>query len=183
MSRIGKRPVPVPSGVKVSLSEREIAVEGPKGKLSFTHRPEVHVVWNEDERAVVCGVGEGMEQNRIARALWGTTRAVVANMVHGVSQGYTKKLVIVGVGWNAAVNGQTLELNLGYAKAVKLAIPQGLTVTAVKQAITIEGADKHMVGQFAAIVRSKRKPEPYKGKGIRYSDEVVKRKQGKQFGS
>ncbi len=183
MSRIGKRPVEVPANVKVSVKDRAVEVEGPKGKLSFTHRAEVLVDWSEGDRAIVCTIAEVDQNNRIAKALWGTTRAIVQNMVVGVTQGYEKRLLIEGVGWNASVGGQTLELNLGFAHPVKLPIPQGVSVTAKKQDITLQSADKQQVGEFAAKIRSKRKPEPYNGKGIRYAGEVIKRKQGKQFGA
>ncbi len=183
MSRVGKKPVEVPANVKVSVKDRAVEVEGPKGKLSFTHRNEVMVDWNESDRAIVCAIDEGDKDNRVAKALWGTTRAIVQNMVKGVTEGYEKTLKIEGVGWNASVGGQTLELNLGFAHPVKLAIPQGVSVTANKQDITIQSADKQQVGHFAAKVRSQREPEPYNGKGIRYSDETIKRKQGKQFGA
>lgn len=183
MSRIGKRPVEVPKNVKVSIRDRAVAVEGPKGKLEFVHRPEVRVTWDEDSRAIACTIDPSDAENRVARALWGTTRAILRNMVQGVCQGYEKKLEIVGVGWNAAVAGQRLQLNLGFATPVFVDIPAGLTVTANKQELTIQGADKQRVGEFAAVVRSKREPEPYNGKGIKYVDEVIKRKQGKQFGS
>ncbi len=183
MSRIGKRPVEVPANVKVAISGQEVSLEGPKGKLSFAYRPEVKVVWDEEQRAIVCTVDPADENNRVAKALWGTTRSILDNMVRGVTEGYEKKLEIVGVGWNANVNGQTLELNLGFAAPVRLPIPQGVNVTTNKQEITIQGADKQAVGQFAAVVRSQRPPEPYNGKGIKYADEVIRRKQGKQFGS
>ncbi len=183
MSRVGKRPVEVPSNVKVSVQDRAVEVEGPKGKLSFTHRAEVLVAWSEDDRAIVCTVPEGDENSRGAKTLWGTTRSIVQNMVFGVANGYEKKLKIEGVGWNGSVAGQNLELNLGFAHPVKLPIPEGVAVTAVKQDITLQSADKQAIGQFAAKIRSQRPPEPYNGKGIRYDDEVVKRKQGKQFGA
>lgn len=183
MSRVGKAPVEVPASVKVSVNDREIAVEGPKGKLSFTHRAEVLVEWNEGDRAIVCSVPDGKQGDRVSKALWGTTRAIVGNMIQGVTEGYQKKLHIEGVGWNATASGNTLELNLGFAVPVRMEIPQGLTVTANKQEIVIQGSNKQQVGAFAARVRSKREPEPYNAKGIRYNDEVIRRKQGKQFGA
>ena len=127
-------------------------------------------------------VDESIAGDKKVRALWGTTRALLANMVEGVNKGYEKKLQIVGVGWNAQVNGQTLKLNVGYANPIEAAIPMGVTVAVEKDIITVTGADKQAVGQFAAGVRAKRKPEPYNGKGLRYSDEVVRKKEGKQFG-
>lgn len=183
MSRIGKKPVQVPKGVKVSLNGRKITVEGPKGKLEFEHRPEVSVKWDESEQSISVLVDESRLENRLVRALWGTTRAIIRNMVEGVTKGFEKKLEVVGVGWTAATTGKELKLNVGFADPVLVAIPAGLTVSVDKQFISIAGADRQAVGQFAAQVRSKRPPEPYNGKGIKYADEVIQRKQGKQFGS
>ena len=180
MSRIGKKPVDVPSGVKVSVADRMIKVEGPKGSLSFEHRPEVAV--SVDDGKVAVSVDDSIAGDKKVRALWGTTRALVANMIEGANKGYEKKLKIVGVGWNAQVNGQVLKLNVGYANPIEAAIPTGVTVAVEKDLITVTGADKQAVGQFAAGVRAKRKPEPYNGKGVRYADEVVRKKEGKQFG-
>ena len=180
MSRIGKKPVDVPKGVKVAVADRRISVEGPKGKLEWTHRPEVQV--SADEKAVAVAVDESLLGDRRVRALWGTTRALINNMMIGVSKGYEKKLEIHGVGWTAAVAGQSLKLNVGYANAIEMPIPVGVTVAVEKQLITITGADKQVVGQFAAACRATRPPEPYNGKGIRYADEIVRKKEGKQFG-
>ncbi len=180
MSRIGKKPVEVPKGVKVAVNGTTISVEGPKGKLEWTHRPEVNVQ-AEDGRVSV-SVDDSLVGDKRVRALWGTTRALINNMMTGVSKGYEKKLEIHGVGWTASVGGQTLKLNVGFANTVELPIPAGVNVAVEKQLITVTGADKQAVGQFAAAVRSKRPPEPYNGKGIRYSDEVVRKKEGKQFG-
>ena len=181
MSRIGKKPVDVPKGVKVAVADRRISVEGPKGKLEWTHRPEVQV--SADEKAVAVAVDESLLGDRRVRALWGTTRALINNMMIGVSKGYEKKLEIHGVGWTAAVAGQSLKLNVGYANAIEMPIPVGVTVAVEKQLITITGADKQVVGQFAAACRATRPPEPYNGKGIRYADEIVRKKEGKQFGT
>ncbi len=183
MSRIGKKPVEVPKGVKVSISGQTISVEGPKGTLSYEHRPEVAVAWNEDEKAVTVTIDESMMKSRTVRAYWGTTRALIANMIEGVTKGYEKKMEVVGVGWTAAVSGQNLDLKVGYANTIRMSIPQGLSVNVEKQLVTITGADKQAVGAFAADMRAKRKPEPYNGKGIKYADEVIKKKQGKQFGA
>jgi len=183
MSRVGKKPIEVPSGVKVAVSDRVVTVEGPKGTLTFEHRPEVAVEWVEAEKAVKVAPAESAGESRTARALWGTTRSVISNMVEGAAKGYEKKLEIVGVGWGAEVAGQNLKLVLGYANPVMVPIPEGVQVTVEKQLVTIQGADKQAVGQFAAVVRSKRPPEPYNGKGVRYSDEVIQKKQGKQFGA
>jgi len=185
MSRIGKQPVTVPSGVKVShdAGSRTIAVEGPKGKLSFTHHPEVEVRWDESDNAIVCAVSDDQMRERRVRALWGTTRSRIQNLVDGVTKGYEKKLEIVGVGWNAQPQGKTLRLNIGFCHPIDLTPPDDVNCDVQGQVITISGPDKQAVGQFAAVVRSHRPPEPYKGKGIRYVDEYIIRKQGKVFGS
>ncbi|MEZ6137929.1 MAG: 50S ribosomal protein L6 [Pirellulaceae bacterium] len=177
MSRIGKKPVPVIDGVKVSVSDRVISVEGPKGKLEFKHRPEIQVAVEDDGKSVV--VSRDTEE-RTARELHGLTRAVINNMILGVKEGYEKKLEVVGVGYLAAIAGQTLQLRVGYANELQKAIPAGLEVTCPDQThIVVRGCDKQKVGQFAAEVRSLRKPEPYKGKGIRYQGEQIKLKAGK----
>lgn len=183
MSRIGKKPITVPSGVKVSIDGQRIRVEGKNGKLEFNFHPAVRVAWDESEEAVTVSIDEARADERLVRALWGTTRSIIENMVQGVTTGYQKKMEVVGVGWTAAHAGQMLKLNVGFASPVEVPIPAGLTVAVEKQNITISGADKQAVGQFAAKVRSKRPPEPYNGKGIKYADEVIQRKQGKQFGS
>lgn len=177
MSRIGKNPVPVPAGVKVQLDGRTIQIEGPKGKLDFTFRPEVTVRYDEAAKQVVV---ERQSDERLPRALHGLTRALINNMVVGVSKGYEKKLEIVGVGYLGAVQGNVLQIRAGFANEVHKQIPAGLKVTCPDQThVLIQGPDKQMVGQFAAEVRAIRKPEPYKGKGIRYEGEVVRRKAGK----
>jgi len=183
MSRIGKKPVQVPGNVKISLSGATVTIEGPKGTLSFEHRPEVSVTWDEGEKSVTVSIDEKDMNNKPVRAYWGTTRAIIANMIKGVVDGYEKKLEVVGVGWTAAVQGQKLALKIGYANTVEVPIPTGVNVSVERQTITVNGTDKQAIGQFAAVVRSKRKPEPYNGKGIKYTDEVIKKKQGKQFGS
>ena len=180
MSRIGKKPVSVPKGVKVAIADRTVSVEGPKGTLTFTHRPEVSVA--EADGQVTVSVDESLLGEKRVRALWGTTRALINNMMTGAEKGYTKKLEIHGVGWTAAVAGTNLKLNVGYANTIEMPIPTGVAVTVEKQLITIEGADKQAVGQFAAAARAKRPPEPYNGKGIRYADEIIRKKEGKQFG-
>ncbi len=177
MSRIGKQPVVVPSGVKIDVSDKKISVEGPLGKLSWDLRPEVAAVYDEAAKQVVV-TRQG--DSRLARALHGLSRAVINNMVEGVTKGYEKRLEIVGVGYLAAVAGTTLQLRVGFANEVKLEIPTGLQVTCPDQThVVIKGSDKQLVGQFAAEVRAVRKPEPYKGKGIRYDGEHVRRKAGK----
>ncbi|MBZ0172517.1 MAG: 50S ribosomal protein L6 [Phycisphaerales bacterium] len=180
MSRIGKKPVAVPKGVKVAIADRTVSVEGPKGKLQWTHRPEVRVAAEGAE--VNVSVDEASAGEKRVRALWGTTRALINNMVVGVNQGYEKKLEIHGVGWTAALAGQVLKLNVGFANTIEMAIPAGVNVAVEKQFITINGADKQAVGQFASAARAKRPPEPYNGKGIRYASEIIRKKEGKQFG-
>lgn len=177
MSRIGKKPVPVIDGVKVSVAERVVAVEGPRGKLEFKHRPEVSVDVGEDGSLVT--VSRATDE-RTSRELHGLTRAVINNMIQGVKEGYEKRLEVVGVGYICAVQGKELQLRVGYANELKKQIPDGLEVTCPDQThIVVRGCDKQKVGQFAAEVRSLRKPEPYKGKGIRYQGEQVKLKPGK----
>jgi len=177
MSRIGKKPVKLPAGGKASLKDHTIVIEGKLGKLEWAFRDEVQVTVDDAKKEV--SVLSDVE-NRLARALWGLTRAVINNMVKGVSEGYEKKLEIVGVGYLAAIQGKVLQLRVGFANEIQKTIPEGLTVTCPDQThIVVKGIDKQKVGQFAAEVRAVRKPEPYKGKGIRYEGEVVRRKAGK----
>jgi large subunit ribosomal protein L6 len=177
MSRIGKKLIPLPAGVKVNVANREIIVEGKLGKLQYNYRPEIDVKVDTDKNSVVCSRDS---EEREVRAYHGLTRALIANMVEGVSQGYEKKLEIQGVGYLGAIQGKTLQLRVGFANEIHKEIPDGLTVTCPDQThIVIKGTDKQKVGQFAAEVRAVRKPEPYKGKGIRYEGEQVRRKAGK----
>jgi large subunit ribosomal protein L6 len=177
MSRIGKKPVALPDGVKVSVADREITVEGKLGKLVWTHQPAVTVEVDEEARQVHVG---RTSDERLPKALHGLTRALVHNMVVGVSQGYEKRLEIQGVGYLAAVQGDILQLRVGFANEVHKKIPAGLEVKCPDQThISIKGIDKQKVGQFAAEVRAVRKPEPYKGKGVRYEGEQIRRKAGK----
>ena len=182
MSRIGRKPVTVPANVKVAVNDGKIDVEGPKGKLSFSHRREIGVAY--DEAAKQVNVTRS-DDERLSRALHGLTRSLIANMVQGVSAGYTKKLEIVGVGYQAQLKkANTVALQVGFANQVVLEAPAGVSVAVPDPThITISGADKQAVGQFAAVVRKVRPPEPYKGKGIRYEGEPVRRKAGKAFGS
>jgi large subunit ribosomal protein L6 len=177
MSRIGKKPIPIADGVQVSIRGRTVAVEGPQGKLQYEHRPEVSVTLDPDSRQVVV---TRSSDERPVRALHGLTRALIANMIRGVRDGYEKRLEIVGVGYIGSVQGDTLSLRVGFADEVKKKIPAGLNVTCPDQThVVVKGCDKQKVGQFAAEVRAARKPEPYKGKGIRYQGEHVKIKPGK----
>jgi large subunit ribosomal protein L6 len=182
MSRIGRKPVVVPANVKVAVADSTINVEGPKGKLSWSFRREIGVRYDEAGRQVLV---ERPDDERQSRALHGLTRSLIANMVEGVANGYTKKLEIVGVGYQAQLKkANTVALQVGFANQVVLEAPPGVTVVVPDAThIVISGADKQAVGQFAAVVRKVRPPEPYKGKGIRYEGEVVRRKAGKAFGS
>lgn len=177
MSRIGLKPVPVPGNVKVGVEGRKVSVQGPLGKLEMEHRPEIEVKFDEQNKQLV--VSRHSEE-RLARSLHGLTRALIGNMVTGVVTGYEKRLEIVGVGYLGSIKGDTLSLRLGYANEIKKKIPKELKVTCPDQThIVIQGCDKQLVGEFAAEVRSLRKPEPYKGKGVRYVGEHIKLKPGK----
>jgi len=177
MSRIGRKPVSVMDGVKISVEGRVVTVEGPKGALTWEHRPEVRVRVDAATKQVVV---ERDSDERPARAFHGLTRSLIQNMVVGVKDGYEKKLEIVGVGYIASIQGDVLSLRVGYANEIKKKIPKGLDVKCPDQThVVVKGCDKQMVGQFAAEVRAARKPEPYKGKGVRYQGEHVKIKPGK----
>lgn len=177
MSRIGKKPVPVPAGVKVQVADQKIQVEGPKGKLEWAFPAKISVVHDSETNEVRVS---RPDDSRDSRALHGLTRALINNMMVGVTQGYEKKLEIVGVGYLAAVQGNILQLRVGFANEIHKKIPADLKVTCPDQThIVVQGLDKQRVTQFAAEVRAVRKPEPYKGKGIRYEGEAVRRKAGK----
>jgi large subunit ribosomal protein L6 len=177
MSRIGKKPVPIPAGVKVQIADCTVSIEGPKGKLDWQHRQEVVVAYDDRAKTLVV---DRKKDDRGSRALHGLTRALLQNMVVGVTQGYEKRLEIIGVGYLAAVQGATLQVRVGMANELQIPIPEGLKVACPdQQHIVVQGIDKQLVGEFAASVRARRKPEPYKGKGIRYLGEAVRRKQGK----
>lgn len=179
MSRIGKKPVTIPAGVKVNLAGGQLDVEGPKGKLSLRVHPKVKVA-REGEQLICARVDEERE----SRALHGLIRSLVQNMVEGCSKGFEQRLEIVGVGFNAQLKGKELSLTVGFSHPVKHTVPDGVTVQLPDAThIVITGADKQAVGQFAANVRASRKPEPYKGTGVRYQGEKVRRKAGKAFGS
>ncbi|WP_254510665.1 50S ribosomal protein L6 [Anatilimnocola floriformis] len=175
MSRIGNKPVAIIDGVKVGVNGRTVNVEGPKGKLSWEHRPEVCVA--VDGKNVVV---KRANDEREARAFHGLTRAVINNMIFGCKNGYEKRLEIVGVGYQATLKGKNLSLRVGFANELVRAIPEGLNVTVPDSThVVIQGPDKQRVGQFAAELRQLRKPEPYKGKGVRYQGEQIKLKPGK----
>lgn len=181
MSRIGKKPVVIPSGVEAKIDGNTINVKGPLGALDFSFREEIEVALEDDPKQVVV---TRKKENREGRALHGLTRAIINNMVEGVTNGYEKRLEVVGVGYIASISGQTLQLRVGFANELQVPIPSELDVKCPDQThIVVKGTDKQKVGQFAAEVRALRKPEPYKGKGIRYEGEHVRRKAGKAVGA
>mgnify|MGYP001594518197 CR=1 FL=1 len=173
MSRIGKKPIEIPAGVEVKITGQQVSIKGPKGELSLKVRPEIKVEMKENKILVSA-------QNEEAKALWGLTRALIANMVQGTVKNFEKKLEIVGVGNRVALEGQTLVLSVGFSHPVKVPAPQGIAFFVEKNIITIQGTDKGLVGQTAANIRKVRPPEPYKGKGIRYFGEQIKLKEGKR---
>ena len=179
MSRIGKKPIRIPSGVKVQIEGATVRAEGPKGKLAQPV-PAGLSARLENDALVITRVGD----DRRVRALHGLARALVANMVAGVKDGFEKKLEIVGIGYRAQLQGRVIQLALGYSHPVIFPLPEGITAEIDKQtAITLRGADKALLGETAAKLRALRKPDPYKGKGVRYADEVIRRKVGKKAGA
>jgi len=181
MSRIGKQPVVYPANVKVLIGEGKIRVEGPKGKLEFAPHPAMQIKHDDKARKIEVTRPDDERDNR---ALHGLTRSLIANMVEGVIKGYEKRLKIEGIGYQARLDKKSLELTVGYANKIVLAPPDGVTVECPDPTtIVVKGADKQKVGQYAAEVRASRKPEPYKGKGVRYENEQVRRKEGKSFAS
>ncbi len=189
MSRIGKKTITVPAGVKVSLSGNTIELQGAKGKDKLAFHSKVKVTWTESEKAINVALADNASPDDAdAKAQWGTTRALIRNMIDGVTKGYEKNMQVVGTGWTAAITGKNLKLSVGFANPILMPIPEGLTVVVEKQVgentpIKISGISRQLVGQFASAMRAKRKPEPYNGKGIKYAEETIKRKQGKQFGA
>jgi large subunit ribosomal protein L6 len=176
MSRIGKKPVPVPTGVTVNLSGQNISVKGPKGELKMALVEHVLAKLEDGKVAV-----DPRDQTKLARSCWGMSRTMISNMIKGVTQGYSRQLEINGVGYRANAQGKVLQLNLGYSHDVNYAIPEGIEIKTPKPTeIVISGIDKQRVGQVAAEIRDFRGPEPYKGKGIKYSDERIFRKEGKK---
>lgn len=175
MSRIGKKPIAIPAGVTVTINGNSVSVKGPLGTLT-----------REFKSTIAFAVADGFltltpsRKDRETSALWGTSSAHAANMIKGVTVPFMKKLIIEGIGFKAEVKGEEIILNLGFSHPVKVKIPKGLTVKSEKGIVSISGIDVEAVGQFAAEIRDLKKPEPYKGKGIRYEDEVIRRKQGKK---
>ncbi|MBQ1458961.1 MAG: 50S ribosomal protein L6 [Butyrivibrio sp.] len=175
MSRIGKMPIAIPDGVTISVAENnKVTVKGPKGELTRDFPQELSIEQKDGEIVIT-----RPDDQKRTKALHGLTRALLNNMVTGVKDGFEKKLEVVGVGYRAAKKGKTLTLTLGYSHPVELEDPEGVESTVEGQIITVKGIDKEKVGQYAAIIREKRAPEPYKGKGIKYVDEVIRRKVGK----
>ena len=175
MSKIGKQIIKIPSGTTVTQTDGLFTVKGPKGELARSFRPLIEIKINGEEITLL-PKGSDVE----ARSLWGTYASHLKNMILGVNELFTKKLILEGIGFKSEVAGKVLNLALGFSHPVKVPIPEGITTTAEKNLITISGPDKEMVGEFAARVRALKKPEPYKGKGFHYEGEVIRRKQGKK---
>ena len=175
MSRIGKKPIPIAQGVEVKSEKGKIIVKGPKGELEREVNPEIKVEAKDSQIFVT-----PQKETKKTKALWGLNRALIANMVQGVSQGFEKKLEIEGVGYKAKVEGNDLVLEVGFSHPVKIEAPEGITFSVEKNVITVSGIDKEKVGHISAKARSVKPPEPYKGKGIRYQGEQIRRKVGKK---
>lgn len=175
MSRIGKQPITIPAGTEVTISDGVFVVKGKGGELRKKLHADVEVKV-EGDSVIVTPANE----TRSAQALWGTFASHIQNMIAGVNEPFEKKLLVEGVGYKVNLNGKTLVLDVGFSHSVEVEVPEGLEVAVEKNEISIKGADKEKVGQFAADVRATKKPEPYKGKGVRYEDEVVRRKEGKR---
>ena len=182
MSRVGKKPIPLPKGTSVTIAGPTVSVKGPLGELSYDLRPGIGIRQEEDRLLVLNEVDA--HDPRAGRALHGVSRAMVANLVEGVTKGFSKGLEIVGTGWRAALSGRTLEISLGFAQPVKVPIPDGLNAEVLDKPprIIIKGIRKDSVGQFAADIRDLKRPEPYLGKGIKYDGEKIRRKAGKSAG-
>lgn len=177
MSRIGKLPIKISDGVEIKLTDGLVSVKGPKGELKQRLHPAVKLEIKPEEKLAIVTVKNPEEHKQ--NALWGLFRRLIDNMVIGVTQGFEKKLEISGIGYRAAASGKKLTLNVGYSHPVVFAVPDGITCKVTENIISLIGADKQMVGEVAANIRRIRKPEPYLGKGIKYSDEVIRRKAGK----
>jgi large subunit ribosomal protein L6 len=175
MSRLAKQPLTIPSGVTVAQQGDVVTVKGPKGELSREFRKEIGIVLEENAIVFILTA-----EDVFTRSLWGTTASHMRNMIKGVTEGYEKKLEIEGVGYRWEVKNDNVEMSIGFSHQVRIPIPQGIAVKAEAQQLTITGINKELVGEFAAKIRAKKKPEPYKGKGIRYKGEHIRRKQGKR---
>ena len=180
MSRIGKQPIEIPKGVDVSLENHTAKVKGPKGELVYEMHPDVAV--KKEDNVIHVALKEELSRKRadLAKGLWGLTRTLIFNMIQGVTQGYEKKLEIEGTGYRAVVEGDSLNLTLGFSHPIKAKIPEGILCIVEKNTIIVSGISKQKVGEFTAHIRRYRPVEPYKGKGIRYVGEVVRRKEGKK---
>lgn len=176
MSRLAKQPIAIPAGVEAAIDGNKVTIKGSKGELSREFKMDVVSIAIEDSSFVV----KLVEETVFSKALLGTYASHVKNMLHGVTEGFEKKLIVEGVGFRSEVKGKELHLALGFSHPVIMAIPEGLTVSAEKNLITVTGINKEQTNQFAAQIRAKKKPEPYKGKGIRYEGEIIRRKQGKK---
>lgn len=174
MSRIGKKPITIPSGVEANLNANVLTVKGPKGTLSFTHRREVEIAVGEEVTVKKIGA------TKLAQALWGTTAKVVSNMIEGVTSGFTKQLELNGVGYRMNIQGKKIIFALGFSHPVEMTIPEGLDAKIEGNVLTITGIDRQLVGQFASIIKKLKPVEPYKGKGFKYVGEYVRRKEGKR---
>lgn len=179
MSRIGKKPVTLPTGVTVTLSGQTVTVRGPKGELTLSLHPHASVTQSKDDEGADILDVTVEDSEREDRAIWGTMRALVAQMVKGVTEGYTKALELNGVGFKMSLQGTTLVMALGFSHDVRYTIPKDVTAKIEGNILTLTSADAAMLGQVAAEIRALKKPEPYKGKGFRYTDEVIRRKAGK----
>lgn len=180
MSRVGKKPIEIPKGVEVKVEGERIFVKGPKGELSRTLRPEVKVTIEAGSILVMLNPSVDPKKQKRALAFWGLTRALVQNMIRGVTEGFEKKLELVGIGYRASLEGDDLVLHAGFTHPVKIKRLEGIKFSLEKSIVTVSGIDKELVGQISAQIRRVRPPEPYKGKGIRYLGEVVRKKLGKK---
>lgn len=179
MSRIGKLPVVIPSGVTIKIDGTTVSIEGPKGKLEARHEQEMEVTVEQDQLVV-----KRRDESRRSKGLHGLTRKLLANMVQGVSKGFSRVLEINGVGYRAEVKGNVIHLSLGFSHPIVFQLPPGVQAKVDKQTvITLESSDKHLIGQTAAMLRELRPPEPYKGKGVKYAEETIRRKAGKAAGA
>jgi len=176
MSRVGKKPIIIPEGVEIKIDDQKVTVKGPKGEISREFRPEIKIEAKDDEILV----SPQQEKLKEIRALWGLTRMLIFNMVEGVTSGFEKKLEIEGIGFKAETSGDEFVLYVGFSHPVKLKIPEGIKISVEKNVIVVSGIDKELVGQFSAIIRKTKPVEPYKGKGIKYTGEIVRRKVGKK---
>lgn len=180
MSRIGKKPIEIPEGVEVKIEADKVVVKGPRGEITKEIRPEIKIEVKEGKIFVQPFSEKGWVETKKIKAFWGLTRALLANAVEGVTKGYERKLQIEGIGFRANLEGDNLALQVGFTHPVKINVPEGVKFAVEKNIIIVSGIDKGLVSQTAAIIRKVKKPEPYKGKGIRYFGEVIRKKVGKK---